>query len=412
LTLLLGNFQQCGSHAATSSRCALNDHDMTNKPLSTGARLAIGYGALILLMIVLAVLAVTRTGQVDSVLLHLDEVNAVKQRYAAELHASVRDRSVAVRDLVLAQDPVGAAAPISHIKGLADTYARAASPLDALFQELPGIVAAEKEALAAIKEQERRTRPLIERVIALHAAGQVQEAAALLSQQAAPALADWLASITRFTEVQQKLMADDIAAARQLASALVQWIVLLCAGAVAAAVLGIWHAARSPGGSAAVTSAHADPAAAPKHVNDIVGAIDGLAFRANILALDAAVEALRTGEQDEDQSEVVQDLQALALRSAAVAKDIRDLVGSPIAHMEDAGALEAIANAVARVTAVTAAIGTEAGAPRFSESVRRTTALLQASTAAAAIEAESERLARLATPVLETRDAPASIGQA
>lgn len=387
---------------------------MTTKPLSTGARLAIGYGAVILLMIVLAVLAAARAGQVDQLLFRIDEVSGIKQRYAFELRSSVRDRAIAVRDVVLAPDPAAAAAPIGRLKTLTDAYARAASPLDALFHELPGIQPAEREALSAIKEQERRTRPLVDRIVALHASGQAQEAAALLSQQAAPAFVDWLASITRFIELQEKLAADDMAAARQLSSGFAQWIVLLCASAIAAAVLGTWYVVRAlpheeEAGAPADSPPAAEPAAAaPKRVDDIVGAIDGLAFRANILALDAAVQALRTGEPDEGNTAVVQELQALALRSTAVVKDIRDLVGSPVAHMEDAGALQAIANAVARVTAVTAAIRAEEGqAPGPTESARRTTALLQASTAAAAMEAEAQRLAAMLAPVLPGEAAPA-----
>lgn len=387
---------------------------MTTKPLSTGARLAIGYGAVILLVIVLAVLASARAGQIEQLLFRIDDVSGIKQRYALELHGSVRDREIAVRDVVLTPDAAAAAAPIGRLKSLADAYARAASPLDALFQELSGILPEERKALAAIKEQERRTRALVDRVLALHALGETQEASALLSQQAAPAFVDWLASITRFIELQQKLADDDIAAARQLASGFAQWIVLLCAGAVLAAVAGTWYVvrglpredgeARAPAGAgrAALAAPGLKPvhtAAAPKRVDDIVGAIDGLAFRANVLALDAAMQALRTGEHDEAQTAVVQELQALALRSTAVVKDIRDLVGSPVAHMEDAGALQAIANAVARVTAVTSAIGLEEGRTAGpSETSRRTTALLQASTAAAAMEAEAQRLAAIVAP--------------
>ena len=385
---------------------------MTTKPLTTGARLAIGYGAVILLMIALAVLAAARAGQIEQLLFRIDDVNGIKQRYAFELRSSVRDRAIAVRDVALAPDSVAAAAPIGRLKTLADAYARAASPLDALFHELPGILPEEREALAAIKEQERRTRPLIDRVVALHALGETQGAAALLSQQAAPAFVDWLASLNRFVDLQQKLAADDMTSARHLASGFAQWIVLLCAGAVAAAVVGTWYVVRGlprdedaapapAGGTPAAPAAMAEAATSPKRVDDIVGAIDGLAFRANILALDAAVQALRTGEHDEEQTAVVQELQALALRSSAVVKDIRDLVGSPVAHMEDAGALQAIANAVARVTAVTSAISLEEGQPQGpTESARRTTALLQASNAAAAMEAEAQRLAAMVAPVL------------
>ena len=385
---------------------------MTTKPLTTGARLAIGYGAVILLMIALSVLAAARAGQIEQMLFRIDDVSGIKLRYAFELRSSVHDRAIALRDVALAPDSVAAAAPIARLKTLADAYARAASPLNALFHELPGIQPAEREALAAIKEQERRTRTLVDRVIALHALGETREAATLLSQQAAPAFVDWLASLNRFIELEQKLAADDMASARQLASGFAQWIVLLCAGAVAAAVAGTWYVVRGlprekealPDVDEAAPAAPAE--AAPKRVDDIVGAIDGLAFRANILALDAAVQALRTGEHDEEQTAVVQELQALALRSSAVVKDIRDLVGSPVAHMEDAGALQAIANAVARVTAVTSAIGLEEGQARAqTESSRRTTALLQASTAAAAMEAEAQRLAAMVAPVLPTGEA-------
>ncbi|KFI08869.1 MCP four helix bundle domain-containing protein [Massilia sp. BSC265] len=385
---------------------------MTTKPLTTGARLAIGYGAVILLMIALSVLAAGRAGQIEQLLFRIDEVSGIKQRYAVELRSSVRDRAIAVRDVALAPDSVSAAAPIGRLKTLADAYARAASPLDALFHELPGILPEERKALAAIKEQERRTRPLVDRMVALHALGETREASALLSQQVAPAFVDWLASLNRFIELEQKLAANDMTSARQLASGFARWIVLLCAGAVAAAVVGTWYVVRGlPHEREAATAAEGEvPAApidtvtAPKRVDDIVGAIDGLAFRANILALDAAVQALRTGEHDEEQTAVVQELQALALRSTAVVKDIRDLVGSPVAHMEDAGALQAIANAVARVTAVTSAISLEEGQARGqTESARRTTALLQASTAAAAMEAEAQRLTAMVAPVLPER---------
>jgi len=186
---------------------------MTTKPLSTGARLAIGYGAVILLMIALAVLAAARAGQIEQRLFRVDEVSGIKQRYAAEMRSSVRDRAIAVRDVVLAADPAAAAAPIGRLKTLDDAYTRAASPLDALFHELPDIGPEEREALAAIKEQERRTRPLVERVVALQAAGQTIEATALLSQQVAPAFIDWLASTSRFIELEKKRAADDLAAA-------------------------------------------------------------------------------------------------------------------------------------------------------------------------------------------------------
>jgi methyl-accepting chemotaxis protein len=217
---------------------------MTRQSFTIGARLAAGYGAVFFLMIVLTALAVSRVGDIDRVLNHINEVNNVKQRYAINFRGSVHDRAIALRDVVLAADPAGAAASVNLIKTLDEHYVRSAAPMDKLFQERADSLAAERDALAAIKEQERRARPLIERVIALHAAGQAPEAAALLSQGAAPAFVDWLASINSFIDLQEKLNNEQAAGARSMASGFFGWMTLLCLGAIAVGALAAWYIAR------------------------------------------------------------------------------------------------------------------------------------------------------------------------
>lgn len=379
---------------------------MTTKPTSIGARLAIGYGAVLLLMLALTALAVIRVGQIDSLLGGVEDVARAKQRYAMDMRSSVRDRAIALRDVVLAPDAAAAAAPIGRIKTLNDNYARAASPLNALFHELPQVAQAEKEALAAIREQERRTRPLLDRVVALHAAGQGQEAAVLLTQQAGPAFTDWMASIARFVDLEEKLAADGMGAARQLASGFPAWLVLLCMTAVVVALPGAWFMARALPRDApaptpvagAASEAPAAPAATPC-ASEIAGAIDGIAFQANILALDAAVEAVRSGAHEGGTA--AEEARALARRAHGVARDIRALLASPAVQAEDAGALAAIADAAARVTAVMLAIAPGAGplqAPHVAEAARRETALLRAASAAAALEEGAQRLGQVLDP--------------
>jgi methyl-accepting chemotaxis protein len=213
---------------------------MKKNSLTIGTRLAVGYGAVFFLMIVLTALAISRVGNIDSILNHINEVNNVKQRYAINFRGSVHDRAIALRDVVLAADPAAAAAPVKLIQVLDENYTRSAEPMDKLFRELADVLPAEKEALAAIKEQERRTRPLIERVIALHAAGQAQEAAALLSQGAAPAFVDWLASINAFIDMQEQQNNLEAAGAREMASGFFGWMTLLCLGAIAVGATGAW----------------------------------------------------------------------------------------------------------------------------------------------------------------------------
>jgi len=217
---------------------------MKTKNLTIGARLAIGYGAVFLLMIALVALAVNRVGRIESVLNHINEVNSVKQRHAINFRGSVHDRAIALRDVVLAADATGASAPIALIRTLDDNYARSAGPLDVLFAERKDILPEEKDALAAIKAQENRAKPLIARVVELHAAGNGALANTLLAQEAAPAFSAWLASINHLIDLEEKLNNEAATSARRMANGFFGWMALLCAGAIAAGSLAAWYISR------------------------------------------------------------------------------------------------------------------------------------------------------------------------
>ncbi|NIK43728.1 methyl-accepting chemotaxis protein [Xanthomonas arboricola] len=201
--------------------------------LRIGQRLALGFLAIIVLMVILTVVGIQRVRSIDQQLTAINEVNSVKQRYAINFRGSVHDRAIALRDVVLLDDPAERHTAEQSIDKLAADYARSAKPLDDMIAASTD--AEERAILQRIKAIEQRTMPLIAQVRAFRDGADKPHAEQRLLQQARPAFVAWLASINAFIDLQE---AKNRAAAKDAVTTARGFATLMVVSTVIALLLG------------------------------------------------------------------------------------------------------------------------------------------------------------------------------
>ena len=228
-------------------------------------RLLAAFGLIILLLLGVAVYSLYVTRSIDLALSANATQNVRIQRAAINFRGSAHDRSIAVRDVVLAPTEKERDAEIQAIQRLAAFYAEAGQQLDKTLADNAGSVPLEVRAMAqAIHEVEQRAVASTAQVVQLVQAGDRQAAEALLWRQAKPQYVEWLAAINRLIDFEEQRIIANTEYANHAAS---QFAVVLSVITVLAVLIG---AAAIVWVSRSITH---ELGAEPNHVRAVVQAL-------------------------------------------------------------------------------------------------------------------------------------------
>jgi methyl-accepting chemotaxis protein len=164
-------------------------------------RLMFGFGAVIVMMIVITVVGINNVNAIDKEMTVITDMNSVKQRYAINFRGSVHDRAIAIRDVVLVRENHELQSALRDISNLETFYNESRVPLDELMTN--GSTSSEENILELIKRVESKTMPLVKQVIDEIQQGNEQQAEELLLTSVRPAFVEWLAAINQFIDFQE-----------------------------------------------------------------------------------------------------------------------------------------------------------------------------------------------------------------
>jgi len=181
-------------------------------------RLMAGFGLVIVALLGMSVYSVLIARGIDGALTANATQNAVVQRAAINFRGSAHDRSIAVRDVVLAPNEDARKKEIESIARLADFYAQSATQLDSVLKTAKEIPPEVAPMVQSLKDIEARTVATTSKVVALMQSGDRAGAEAMLWTEAKPQYEQWLAAANKLIDYEEARIIKNSQTANQDAS--------------------------------------------------------------------------------------------------------------------------------------------------------------------------------------------------
>lgn len=199
--------------------------------LSIAQRLALGFGSILALLIIITLVGMQRVSTIDTTLTQVSEGAAQKQRYAINFRGSVHDRAIAIRDAVLVDNPRDLNRHLEEVRRLNTFYQESASAMDRLVRQL-GASEQETRLLNRIKASETSALKLTSELIALRQGGNPEAARPFLLGQVSPAYSEWLERINAFIDYQEADIRNDLERVQDIAGGFGMAMVIFAALAI------------------------------------------------------------------------------------------------------------------------------------------------------------------------------------
>lgn len=176
--------------------------DSNKRQISIFNIIGAGYGVLVAIILGISILSINRISFIDRNLAEINNVNSAKQRVTIDYRGSVHNRSISIRDVVLADNQADLNKYLEEIRFEEQFYIDAKNRMMENFVNKNMLTSEEKAILDKINNTETAAMPLIQDIIADKKAGNNIDMMDKLNK-VRPLFVDWLKFINEFINLEE-----------------------------------------------------------------------------------------------------------------------------------------------------------------------------------------------------------------